>query len=267
MKNKFNNVITKVMMVVAACLMFASFSPSLDGRAIVVEDGVFPQGLFAKTVGYLPGDVISVANITGETTVDLLVIGALDPSEGVAIMLSPEAAAAIGIDRNANNIVKITKRSGQDERVYGTAVIAKQNQKVEDAYEDFTIQEESSDAFEEQDEEKPEEKSEEPVLAATEETEKLPEESSVEESPAEEEKTEAVEETPVESEAEDESEAPAESDDFIEEEMEEEPFEEEAIEETPVQEEVPAEEENLPEEAVEEEILPEENVEEEAVEE
>ena len=40
---------------------------------------------------------ISVTNITGDATIDILVIGALDPSEGVAIMLSPEAAEAIGI--------------------------------------------------------------------------------------------------------------------------------------------------------------------------
>jgi hypothetical protein len=106
--------------------MFASFSPSLDGRAVVVDDGVFPQGLFAKTVGYLPGDIITVTNIAGDATVDILVIGALDPSEGVAIMLSPEAAQAMGIEKGANNIVKITKRSGQDERVYGSAVIARQ---------------------------------------------------------------------------------------------------------------------------------------------
>ena len=39
-------------------------------------------------------------------------------------MLSPEAAAAIGINKDSNNIVKITKRSNQDERVYGSAVIA-----------------------------------------------------------------------------------------------------------------------------------------------
>ena len=106
--------------------MLASFSPSLDGRAVVVDAGVFPQGLFAKTVGYLPGDMISVTNITGDRTVDILVIGALDPSEGVAIMLSPEAAAAIGIDGKANNIVKITKRSNQDGRDYGSAIIASQ---------------------------------------------------------------------------------------------------------------------------------------------
>ena len=126
----FKNIF-KLGFIITGCLVLASFSPSLDGRAVVVEPGVFPEGLFAKTVGYLPGDIISVTNITGETTVDILVIGALDPSEGVAIMLSPEAAEAIGINRNSNNIVKITKRSNQDERVYGSAVIAAQNKEPE----------------------------------------------------------------------------------------------------------------------------------------
>ena len=127
MKNRFFKNIARVFAIVAGCLMLASFSPSLDGRAIVVDEGVFPSGLFAKTVGYLPGDIISVTNITGDATIDILVIGALDPSEGVAIMLSPEAATAIGMDKEANNIVKITKRSNQDERVYGSAIIARQD--------------------------------------------------------------------------------------------------------------------------------------------
>ena len=125
MKKLFKDIL-KLCFVITGCFVLASFSPSLDGRAVVVEPGVFPEGLFAKTVGYLPGDIISVTNITGDTTIDILVIGALDPSEGVAIMLSPEAAEAIGISANANNIVKITKRSNQDERVYGSAVIASQ---------------------------------------------------------------------------------------------------------------------------------------------
>ena len=129
MKNKLKESrmiknILKLGFIITGCFILASFSPSLDGRAVVVEPGVFPEGLFAKTVGYLPGDIISVTNITGDATIDILVIGALDPSEGVAIMLSPEAAAAIGINKNSNNIVKITKRSNQDERVYGSAVIA-----------------------------------------------------------------------------------------------------------------------------------------------
>ena len=125
MKNKAFKNFAKLLVVVAGCLLFASFSPSLDGRAVVVDEGVFPQGLFAKTVGYLPGDTISVTNVAGDSTVDILVIGSLDASEGVAIMLTPEAADAIGINKDDNNIVKITKRSGLDERVYGNAIIAK----------------------------------------------------------------------------------------------------------------------------------------------
>ena len=193
MKNKLKNIF-KILIVVAGCLMFASFSPSLDGRAVVVENGEFPQGLFAKTVGYLPGDIITVTNIAGDKTVDLLVIGALDPSEGVAIMLSPEAAKEMGIDKSSNNIVKITKRSGQDERVYGNAVISKSSASSDD-FDDGTFDSigavEDSEAFEEPEEtettlvapemeaaEEPEE-SEEPAEVepeALEETEELEEE-------------------------------------------------------------------------------------------
>ena len=97
--NRFIKNISKLGFIIIGCLVLASFSPSLDGRAVVVEPGVFPEGLFAKTVGYLPGDIISVTNIAGDETVDLLVIGALDPSEGVAIMLSPEAAQAMGANK------------------------------------------------------------------------------------------------------------------------------------------------------------------------
>jgi cell division septation protein DedD len=125
MKINSSKIISKIVSILAICVLLTSFSPSLDGRAVVVDEGVFPQGLFAKTVGYLPGDIISVTNIAGDANVDLLVIGALDPSEGVAIMLSPEAAAAIGIEKDSNSLVKITKRSNQDERVYGSAVISK----------------------------------------------------------------------------------------------------------------------------------------------
>lgn len=104
--------------------IFTSFSPSIDGRAVVAEDGVMPKGIFAKTVGYLPGDSISVTNLAKKSTVDILVIGALDPSEGIAILLTPEAADLLGMDKKKNNVVKVTKRSGQlDETVSGTAII------------------------------------------------------------------------------------------------------------------------------------------------
>ncbi|MBO7123362.1 MAG: hypothetical protein J6V90_08795 [Treponema sp.] len=112
-------------LVFAAGILFTAQSPSLDGRAMVADPGVFPKGLFAKTVGYLPGDTISVTNPSNAERVDILVIGSLDPSEGVAIMLSPEAAEALNIKKNSNNLVKLTKRNGNaDEIANGSAVIA-----------------------------------------------------------------------------------------------------------------------------------------------
>ncbi len=246
MKNKIKNIF-KILVITAGCLMFASFSPSLDGRAVVVENGVFPQGLFAKTVGYLPGDIISVTNIAGDTTIDLLVIGALDPSEGVAIMLSPEAAQAMGIDKGSNNIVKITKRSGQDERVYGNAVISKSSAEIED-WDDSNFDnisaEENTEAFDEAEKEAP---------AETEEEFTEPEEeATVESEPAEEEPAEEAAEESVEEPAEELSEEPAE-------EAEEEPEAEETIEEEAFEDEAPIEEETFEEENIEETPAPEED--------
>ncbi|MCR4630697.1 MAG: hypothetical protein K5786_03625, partial [Treponema sp.] len=204
MKNKFKT-FTKILGILTACLMLASFSPSLDGRAVVVDQGVFPQGLFAKTVGYLPGDIISVANIAGDSTVDLLVIGALDPSDGIAIMLSPEAANAIGINKEDNNIVKITKRNGQNERVYGTAVIAKQNASPETSELNFDIAEEdfddmSEDAFEEENilEEEEETPPVEEASPVEEKSEALPQENELAETEEDFEEEVAEEEVPEE---------------------------------------------------------------------
>lgn len=106
-------------------MIFTGFSPSFDGRAVVAGKGELPAGLFGKTVGYLPGDSVSVVNPANGESVDILVLGSLDPSEGVAILMSPEAAAALKIEKDANNLVKLTKRTGKvDEQVYGTATIA-----------------------------------------------------------------------------------------------------------------------------------------------
>ncbi len=111
--------------VFAAGILFTSESPSLDGRAVVADEGLFPKGLFAKTVGYLPGDSISVTNPANGERVDILVIGSLDPSDGVAVLLSPEAASALNIKKNSNNLVKLTKRNGAaDEVVNGSAVLS-----------------------------------------------------------------------------------------------------------------------------------------------
>ena len=274
MKNKIKNIF-KILVVTAGCLMFASFSPSLDGRAVVVDDGVFPQGLFAKTVGYLPGDIISVTNIAGDATVDILVIGALDPSEGVAIMLSPEAAQAMGIEKGSNNIVKITKRSGQDERVYGNAVISKSAAEIDDWDDesfDNIADEENTEAFVEP-EAQPAEEEAAPEEAAPETEEDFAEESFEEEESAFEEpeveedfeegefeeefaepEEEAAEETPAEEEAEEEAEESFEEEAFeeeapAEEAIEEEPLEEEALEEEALESEEPLEEDAFEEES------------------
>ncbi|MBQ0002523.1 MAG: SPOR domain-containing protein [Treponema sp.] len=116
-----------VLTVFFGCMLMSS-SPSLDGRAVVADGGIFPAGLFAKTVGYLPGDSISVTNPSNGQNVDILVIGSLDPSEGVAVMLSPEAADYLGIKKNSNMLVKLTKRSGDlDENANGSCVLTQSN--------------------------------------------------------------------------------------------------------------------------------------------
>ncbi|QTQ13833.1 hypothetical protein HRQ91_04805 [Treponema parvum] len=122
MKKIFIHIIT----VLLAGMFFMGFSPSVDGRAVVADKDVLPAGLFCKTIGYLPGDSVNVINPVNGRSADILVLGSLDPSEGVAILLSPEAATELGIEKNANNLVKLTKRTGgMDEQVFGTATIAR----------------------------------------------------------------------------------------------------------------------------------------------
>lgn len=119
MKNR-----TPLLIILLATLAFLSFSPSLDGRAVIANEGQLPKGIFAKTVGYLPGDSITVTNLAKQSTLDILVIGSLDPSEGIAILLTPEAGKILGIAKDTNNLVKITKREGDiDKSVNGNAII------------------------------------------------------------------------------------------------------------------------------------------------
>ena len=107
-----------------ATLAFATSKPSLDGRAVVAEEGVLPAGLFAKTVGYLPGDSVSVTNPATGITINVLILGSIDPSAGVAILLSPEAADKLFITPDSNTQVKITKRTGMlDEAGSGSGTL------------------------------------------------------------------------------------------------------------------------------------------------
>lgn len=113
-----------VLVLLTASLIFATSKPSLDGRAVVADEGVLPQGLFAKTVGYLPGDSVSVTNPATGITINVLILGSIDPSAGVAILLSPEAADKLFITPESNTQVKITKRTGMlDESVSGSGTV------------------------------------------------------------------------------------------------------------------------------------------------
>ena len=113
-----------ILTIFTVATLFAAARPSLDGRAVVADSGTMPRGLFARTVGYLPGDSVTVTNPATGSTIDVLILGAIDPSEGVAILLSPESAEALRIKPDSNVQVKLTKRTGSlDENANGSAVL------------------------------------------------------------------------------------------------------------------------------------------------
>lgn len=124
-------ILSLVFAVFTVATIFAAARPSVDGRAVVCEEGEMPKGLFAKTIGYLPGDSVTVTNPANGTTVDVLVLGSIDSGEGVAILLSSEAAEKLLIKKDSNVQVKITRRTGSiDESVSGTAVLAEESEEI-----------------------------------------------------------------------------------------------------------------------------------------
>lgn len=179
-------IISLILTTFTVAILFAAARPSLDGRAVVAEDGEMPKGLFARTIGYLPGDSVTVTNPANGNACDVLILGSIDASEGVAILLSPEAADRLAIRKDSNVQVKITKRTGSlDENVSGTATLSDED---DTDYNSGSLTEETPQAPEE--------------TPAPESTEALVEETSVESSevPAEEVATEPVEVTEADSE-------------------------------------------------------------------
>ncbi|MBQ4377829.1 MAG: hypothetical protein II821_01335, partial [Treponema sp.] len=194
-----------ILTIFTVATLFAAARPSLDGRAVVAESGTMPKGLFARTVGYLPGDSVTVTNPATGSTIDVLILGAIDPSEGVAILLSPEAAEGLRIKPESNVQVKLTKRAGSlDENANGSAVLSESTsnetsapEKNETASEPETAETESAPETEvtPKTEEIPAvaentlSESEAPVVAVEEEPEPV--------APLPEKKDEVIEETPV----------------------------------------------------------------------
>lgn len=142
--------VSLVLTVFTVAVLFAAARPSLDGRAVVCEEGEMPKGLFARTIGYLPGDSVTVTNPANGCAVDVLILGAIDASEGVAILLTPEAADRLGFRKDSNVQVKITKRTGSlDENVSGTAVLAEE---AEEDYLEGSLEEKTETIPQEQEE-------------------------------------------------------------------------------------------------------------------
>ena len=211
-----------ILTIFTVATLFAAARPSLDGRAVVADSGTMPKGLFARTVGYLPGDSVTVTNPATGSTIDVLILGAIDPSEGVAILLSPEAADGLRIKPDSNVQVKLTKRSGSlDENANGSAVISEGEDETPAVTEAPAVAEETPAKNE----------------VAVEETPAVAEKEPVEEIPVVAE-TPAVEEVPVVAEEE-----PVEETLVVAEKTDEKvPVEEEAVEETAVVAEKPVEE-------------------------
>lgn len=99
-----------ILFVLMGFSLVAASKPSLDGRAIVAESGDLPKGLFAKSPGYMPGDTVVVTNPQANISIEVMIFGTFDATEGIAIVLSPEAAKELYITKGSNVIVQVTKK-------------------------------------------------------------------------------------------------------------------------------------------------------------
>ncbi|MFC2420009.1 MAG: hypothetical protein ACFNOL_02895, partial [Treponema maltophilum] len=108
--------ITKIAASVLFFLLFVSASkPSLDGRAVVAPQGELPPGLYVKSATFLPGDTVLITNPAAKVSIEALVFASFSASDGIAVVLSPEAAKLLFIERGSNSIVQVTKNGGDME--------------------------------------------------------------------------------------------------------------------------------------------------------
>lgn len=118
-----------VSLILICSFVFAiSVNPSLDGRAIVADNGVFPPGgYYGRAPGYLPGDTVIVTNHSNGFSIDVLILGSYDAYEGIAILLSPEAADKLQITKGKDVYVKVQKKQPIP---YEEAVATSRNKKI-----------------------------------------------------------------------------------------------------------------------------------------
>lgn len=117
-----------VLVVFCLSIFAISVNPSMDGRAVVADAGVFPPGgYYGRAPGYLPGDTVVVTNHNNGFSIDVLILGTYDAYEGIAILLSPEAADKLQIVKGKDVYVKVQKKQPIS---YEEAVATSKNKKV-----------------------------------------------------------------------------------------------------------------------------------------
>lgn len=113
-----------ILFLLISVFIFADSSASVEGVIDVAGKDELPAGYFGKAAGYLPGDSVSITNPNTGITLQILNLGTLDASGGIAILISEESAKSLGIERNSGVKVKLAPRSGYfDETVSGNAVL------------------------------------------------------------------------------------------------------------------------------------------------
>ena len=113
-----------ILFLLMSVFIFADSSASVEGVIEVAGKDELPAGYFGKAAGYLPGDSVSITNPNTGITLQILNLGTLDASGGIAILISEESAKSLGIERNSGVKVKLAPRSGYfDETVSGNAVL------------------------------------------------------------------------------------------------------------------------------------------------
>ena len=119
-------ILSGVLAITLCASVFADSSNSIDGTISVAGKGDMPSGLFGKAAGYLPGDTVSITNPTTGITLQILNLGTLDASDGVALLLSQESAEKLGVVEKSDTQVKLAPRSGYfDQSVSGAAVLSR----------------------------------------------------------------------------------------------------------------------------------------------
>lgn len=113
-----------ILFLLISVFIFADSSASVEGVIEVAGKDELPAGYFGKAAGYLPGDSVSITNPNTGITLQILNLGTLDSSGGIAILISEESAKSLGIERNLGVKVRLAPRSGYfDETVSGNAVL------------------------------------------------------------------------------------------------------------------------------------------------